>query len=52
MIQIINDIWIISQEAILIINLVIVITTNKPSFHSPISYLQMAGGEERNLSVR
>lgn len=44
MIQIMNDIWIISQEAILIINLVTVVKTNKPSFQSPISYLQMAGG--------
>lgn len=38
-----NDIWMISQETILIINLVTVITTNKHSFYSPISYLQMAG---------
>lgn len=45
MIQIRNDIWMISQEAILIINLVTVITTNKHSFHSPIYYLQMVGGK-------
>lgn len=48
MIQIMNDIWIISQEAILIINLVTVITTNKHSFHSPISYLQMVGGGKKS----
>lgn len=45
-----NDIWMISQQAILIINSVTVPTTNKPSFHSPISYLQ--GGRGRRVSVR
>lgn len=38
-----NDVWMISQEAILIINSVTVVTTNKPSFHSPISYLRRVG---------
>lgn len=44
MIQMMNDIWMISQEAILIVNSITVVTTNKPSFPSPIYYLQRKGG--------
>lgn len=44
MIQMMNDIWMSSQEAILIMNSITVVTANKPSFPSPIHYLQRKGG--------